>query len=60
MRIGLLFRWQSFWIGAHYARTYRRLCINIVPMVTVWIAFRGGVTPREEREASSRVFWWLT
>lgn len=45
MRTGLLFRVGSFWIGAHWSARNRRLCINLVPMVTVWITFKGGTTP---------------
>lgn len=49
MHIGLLFRFGSFWIGAHWSSRNRRLCINPIPMLTVWIAFKDGVAPRNDR-----------
>lgn len=45
MKAGILFRAGSFWIGAHWSRANRRLCINLVPCVTLWITLRGGITP---------------
>ena len=50
MRIGLLFRLCSFWIGAHWSERNRRLCINPVHMVTIWIAFKGGTAPQNTLE----------
>jgi hypothetical protein len=29
MKIGLLLRWGSFWIGAHWAPNHKRLCLNL-------------------------------
>lgn len=45
MRCGLLFRWQSFWLGVHYSPANRRFCINVVPCVTFWITLAGGFCP---------------
>lgn len=45
MKAGLLFRLGSFWIGAHWSSQHRRLCINLIPCVTIWIVARGGDTP---------------
>ena len=44
-RVGILLRWGSVWIGFHYAPFTKRLCINIVPFVTVWVVAPGGYTP---------------
>lgn len=44
-KAGILFRWTSCWIGVHWSRHNRRLCINLVPCVTIWIVATGGVTP---------------
>ena len=46
MRCGLLARMGSFWIGMHYSKWDRRLCINLLPCVTFWIALPGGTLPR--------------
>lgn len=45
MKWGILFRWQSFWIGAHWSPYNKRLCVNLIPMVTIWIAAPGGAEP---------------
>lgn len=45
MKAGLLFRLGSFWIGLHWSPANRRLCINLIPCVTVWIVAPGGVLP---------------
>lgn len=45
MRAGILFRWGSLWIGAHWSSANRRLCINLIPCVTIWIVAPGGVSP---------------
>lgn len=42
---GLLFRWGSLWIGLHWSPANRRICINLVPCVTVWIVLKGGIRP---------------
>lgn len=45
MKWGVLCRWQSCWVGAHYSPYNRRWCINLVPFVTVWVCAKGGVVP---------------
>lgn len=45
MRYGILFRPGSLWVGAHWSKGNRRLCINLIPCVTIWITLRGGVVP---------------
>lgn len=47
-RCGLLFRWSSLWVGAHYSPYNRRWCINLVPCVTLWITLKGGRVPSKE------------
>lgn len=42
---GILFRLASFWVGIHYNRYNRRLCINLVPCVTFWVCAPGGRRP---------------
>ena len=44
-RCGVLFRWGSLWVGAHYAANHKRLCINLIPCVTIWIVAPGGDVP---------------
>jgi hypothetical protein len=44
-RAGVLFRLGSVWIGAHWSRANRRLCINLIPFVTIWVTAPGGVMP---------------
>lgn len=45
MKIGLLLRIQSFWIGIHYSPYNKRFCINLIPCVTIWIIKKGGIIP---------------
>lgn len=45
MKVGILFRWGSVWVGGHWSTNNKRLCINLIPFVTIWITARGGVTP---------------
>ena len=50
MRAGLLINPGALWIGAHWSPANRRWCINIVPVLTFWIALPGGKAPgRAER-----------
>lgn len=42
---GVLVNWRAFWVGAHYSKQDKRLCVNIVPCVTVWWAQPGGRCP---------------
>jgi hypothetical protein len=43
--MGILFRWGSCWVGAHYSTKQKRLCVNLIPFVTIWVAFKGGFRP---------------
>lgn len=45
MKYGILFRLSSLWIGVHYSPKNRRFCINLIPMVTLWITLKGGIEP---------------
>lgn len=47
MKIGMLARVGSFWIGVHWSPYNKRLCINLVPCVTIWVTFKGGNIPKE-------------
>lgn len=44
-RVGVLFRWKALWTGAHWSSKHRRLCVNLIPFVTVWFTIRGGDAP---------------
>lgn len=33
MKVGLLFRFGSFWVGTHWSSYNRRLCINPLPLL---------------------------
>lgn len=44
-RYGWLFRPGSLWIGAHWSPGNKRLCINLLPCVTVWVVMPGGFAP---------------
>lgn len=35
LRIQFFFRWNNFWIGAHYSTRYESLCICLVPFFPV-------------------------
>ncbi len=35
----------ALWIGAHYSQHNRRLCVNLLPCVTVCIVLPGGKIP---------------
>lgn len=47
MKVGLLLRLGSFWVGAHWSQANKRLCVNLLPCVTVWFTLPGGKTPGE-------------
>lgn len=47
---GILFRFSSLWVGAHYSKMNRRWCINLVPMLTLWVTLPGGVVPKQGRD----------
>lgn len=48
MKYGILFRGASFWIGFHYSYTCKRLCINLIPCITLWITFKNGHKPNKK------------
>lgn len=50
MKYGILFRTVSWWVGAHWSPVNKRLCVNIVPMVTIWFTLKGGQVPRQGRD----------
>lgn len=39
---GIVFRPGSLWVGAHWSKYNRRLCLNLLPMVTIWFTLPGG------------------
>lgn len=41
IEFGILFRYQSFWIGLHYSKHCKRYCLNIVPCCTLWWTVDG-------------------
>ena len=45
MKIGILFRARSVWMGVHYSPYARRYCVNLLPFVTIWIMLKGGRIP---------------
>lgn len=45
MKSGVLINWRALWIGAHWSAANRRLCVNLVPCVTIWVALPGGKVP---------------
>jgi len=49
MKYGILFKPNSFWVGAHYSKFNKRLCVNPIPFVTFWLTLKGGKTPRDSR-----------
>ena len=49
MKHGILIRKESFWIGAHYSKFNKRLCVNLLPFITFWFTLKGGKTPRDSR-----------
>lgn len=42
---GVLFNPAAFWIGAHYSEYHQRLCINLLPCLTVWVCGPKGMLP---------------
>jgi hypothetical protein len=49
MQGGILLNPHALWIGMHYSAFNKRVCINLLPMLTIWIAFKGGATPKSWR-----------
>ncbi len=44
-KAGLVLNWRAGWIGANWGSYNRRLCVNVLPFVTVWITMPGGQEP---------------
>lgn len=42
---GLLVNWRAMWVGAHYSAAHKRLCVNLLPGVTLWWTKPGGQLP---------------
>lgn len=42
---GVLVRPSSLWVGVHWSPFNRRLCVNPLPFVTLWVALPGGNRP---------------
>lgn len=42
---GLCLQPGAFWIGAHWSPHNRRLCVNVLPFVTLWVTALGGKAP---------------
>lgn len=49
VRFGVLFNAASFWVGAHWSRYNRRLCVNILPTLTIWVSLPGGIVPSKDK-----------
>ncbi len=45
VKAGVLLRWGSLWVGAHWAPYNKRLCVNIIPCLTFWFVWEGGRCP---------------
>lgn len=41
----VLWQWHAVWIGVHYSAFNRRVCLNVIPFLTLCIVFRGGIEP---------------
>ena len=45
---GILFQPGAWWIGVHKSDTKKRLCINIIPLFTIWVLLPGGRPPSKK------------
>jgi len=45
---GWMFRLGSLWVGAHWSSINKRLCVNFLPCVTLWLVWPGGNIPKRE------------
>lgn len=43
--VGLMFNSHALWLGIHYSPGNRRVCINLIPCLTIWITAPGGNEP---------------
>lgn len=48
MKAGLIVNWRGLWLGAHYSSFNKRLCVNLIPCVTLWVCGKGGNVPQKE------------
>lgn len=48
-RVFFLVQGGAWWIGVHYSTDTRRICINLVPCLTICIVLKGGAVPRQLR-----------
>ncbi len=44
-KYGVLFNGGAFWLGWNWSPFNRRLCVNLVPCITVWVKLAGGKPP---------------
>lgn len=42
---GFKFNKGAWWIGGHWSSYNKRLCVTVLPCLTVWVAFKGGMRP---------------
>lgn len=42
---GLCIQPGGVWVGAHWSKHNRRLCVNLLPCVTLWFTAVGGKQP---------------
>jgi len=47
LTVGITVKLQSVWIGYYYSELNKRVCINLIPFVTIWIVSNKGKTPIE-------------
>ena len=47
MKFGILVRPVSWWIGAHWSPTNKRLCVNLIPCITLWFSAIDGQSPKQ-------------
>lgn len=43
--VGMLWNWKACWVGFHYSSHNKRLCVNIIPCLTLWWVQPGGMLP---------------
>jgi hypothetical protein len=42
---GVLFNPHALWVGGHYSSWHRRVCINLIPCLTLWWCGPRGELP---------------
>lgn len=43
--LGVYLNLGAVWVGGHWSSYNRRLCVNLVPCLTVWLVLPGGNEP---------------